>query len=320
MDAHGFGIGAVINPDDGNSGGFFNGSIDEVSLYTTVLSQATVTTHFQLGGAPSVDASGPAGGSVDATGLVGDRLALRGVDDAEPGPGRRHRPGWRRDVGQRPAARHGDAQRRQLRDLRRLHRRRQRPHVADVRHRRRRGLLPLPVRRQRHPRQPDDVHQPRHQGRPRRGRGPVAGVLVVHQHLLARERLRRSTTGRPRPRVGAGHRGGERAVRHRRLRVPGARHRLDGDSGRDRRDDVLVERGGPRGSRDQERDRHQQRRHHLRRRAVHAHRGRRRSDRQSRSATERHDDQHHGQRHAHHAHRRRLGCWHPDPAAAVGHR
>jgi hypothetical protein len=68
MDAHGFGIGAVINPDDSNSGGYFTGSIDEVSLYTTVLSQATVTNHYVLG---AVDTTGPAGGSVDATGLVG---------------------------------------------------------------------------------------------------------------------------------------------------------------------------------------------------------------------------------------------------------
>lgn len=71
MNAYGFGIGAVITPGDGNSGGYFNGSIDEVSFYTSVLDQATVTTHFQLGGAPSADTSGPTGGSVDATGLVG---------------------------------------------------------------------------------------------------------------------------------------------------------------------------------------------------------------------------------------------------------
>ena len=49
MDAYGFGIGAIINPANSNSGGFFNGSIDEVSFYTTVLSQATVTNHYQLG-------------------------------------------------------------------------------------------------------------------------------------------------------------------------------------------------------------------------------------------------------------------------------
>ena len=72
IDAYGFGIGAVINPGiAGNSGGFFNGSIDEVAFYTTVLDQATVTAHYQLGGAAVGDTSGPTGGSVDATGLVG---------------------------------------------------------------------------------------------------------------------------------------------------------------------------------------------------------------------------------------------------------
>ena len=49
MDQYGFGIGAIINPSDGNSGGFFNGSIDEVSFYSSVLSQADVTNHYQLG-------------------------------------------------------------------------------------------------------------------------------------------------------------------------------------------------------------------------------------------------------------------------------
>ena len=70
MDAYGFGIGAIINPADGNSGGFFTGSIDEVSFYTTVLSAGTVTDHYQLGTA-AVDTVGPTGGSVDASGLVG---------------------------------------------------------------------------------------------------------------------------------------------------------------------------------------------------------------------------------------------------------
>jgi len=71
MDEYGFNIGAVVNPYDANSGGYFNGSIDEVSFYTSVLSQATVTEHYQLGTASGVDGAGPTGGSVDATGLVG---------------------------------------------------------------------------------------------------------------------------------------------------------------------------------------------------------------------------------------------------------
>ena len=72
MDVYGFGIGAVINPSDGpNSGGFFNGSIDEVSFYTSVLSPTTVTSHYQLGISNSADMAGPTGGSVVASGLLG---------------------------------------------------------------------------------------------------------------------------------------------------------------------------------------------------------------------------------------------------------
>jgi hypothetical protein len=71
MDQYGFGIGAIINPSDGNSGGFFNGSIDEVSFYTTVLDQTTVTNHYQLAGTTFVDGTGPTGGSIDATALTG---------------------------------------------------------------------------------------------------------------------------------------------------------------------------------------------------------------------------------------------------------
>ena len=71
MDQYGFGIGAVINPSNSNSGGFFTGSLDEVSFYTTALSQATVTDHYQLGSSAAADVTGPTGGSVDAIGLVG---------------------------------------------------------------------------------------------------------------------------------------------------------------------------------------------------------------------------------------------------------
>jgi len=71
LDMYGFVIGGIIRPNDGNSGGFFNGWIDEVSFYNTVLSQATITDHYALGNAPAPDTSGPTGGSVDASGLVG---------------------------------------------------------------------------------------------------------------------------------------------------------------------------------------------------------------------------------------------------------
>ena len=71
MDSYGFGIGAIINPGDANSGGYFNGSLDEVSFYTTSLDQTTVTSHYQLGTSPAPDLTGPTGGSVAASGLVG---------------------------------------------------------------------------------------------------------------------------------------------------------------------------------------------------------------------------------------------------------
>jgi hypothetical protein len=62
IDQYGFDIGAIVNPSDGNSGGFFKGSIDEVSFYTTVLDQPTVTNHYQLAmaAAPAQAARAPA--------------------------------------------------------------------------------------------------------------------------------------------------------------------------------------------------------------------------------------------------------------------
>jgi hypothetical protein len=72
MNTFGFGIGAVIDPADAAAaGGYFNGSIDEVSFYTTTLSQTTVTNHYELGILYTPDVTGPTGGSVDATGLAG---------------------------------------------------------------------------------------------------------------------------------------------------------------------------------------------------------------------------------------------------------
>ncbi|HEX8632208.1 MAG TPA: LamG-like jellyroll fold domain-containing protein, partial [Catenuloplanes sp.] len=71
MDVDGsFGIGAALPlTGNGNSGGYFNGSLDEVSLYSTVLGAQKIADHFNL--ARSTDALGPAGGAVDAVGLVG---------------------------------------------------------------------------------------------------------------------------------------------------------------------------------------------------------------------------------------------------------
>jgi hypothetical protein len=71
IDTTGFGIGEIIPTGDPNSGFNFNGSIDEVSLYTTALTQTDVTNHYLLGANSSTDTTGPTGGSVTASGLAG---------------------------------------------------------------------------------------------------------------------------------------------------------------------------------------------------------------------------------------------------------
>jgi hypothetical protein len=55
----------------GFAANYFAGTLDEVAVYTAVLPAATVTNHYQLGSSPATDLTGPTGGSVDATGLVG---------------------------------------------------------------------------------------------------------------------------------------------------------------------------------------------------------------------------------------------------------
>jgi hypothetical protein len=50
---------------------YFAGTLDEVAVYTSVLTPTTVTNHYELGTSPATDITGPTGGSVDATGLVG---------------------------------------------------------------------------------------------------------------------------------------------------------------------------------------------------------------------------------------------------------
>ncbi|MEU4391482.1 LamG domain-containing protein [Kribbella sp. NPDC023855] len=49
LDPYGFSIGAVPNSLDPNSPAYFDGTIDDVSLYTTALNQTTVTNHRQFG-------------------------------------------------------------------------------------------------------------------------------------------------------------------------------------------------------------------------------------------------------------------------------
>ena len=71
MGMYGFSVGAILNSNDGNYGGWFAGSLDEVSFYTSTLTQTDVTNHYQLGSAAVSDVSGPSGGSVDAAGLTG---------------------------------------------------------------------------------------------------------------------------------------------------------------------------------------------------------------------------------------------------------
>ncbi|MDQ1483407.1 MAG: hypothetical protein QOF35_1483, partial [Actinomycetota bacterium] len=71
LDSYQFVLGAIITAGDANIGGYFNGSLDEVSFYTTALDQTTVTNHYQLGSSPAPDVTGPTGGSVDGVGLVG---------------------------------------------------------------------------------------------------------------------------------------------------------------------------------------------------------------------------------------------------------
>jgi hypothetical protein len=71
IDAAGLQIGDVNDATDINSGFPFSGSLDEFSMYTSALTQTDVTNHFQLGANQGTDSTGPVGGSVAATGLVG---------------------------------------------------------------------------------------------------------------------------------------------------------------------------------------------------------------------------------------------------------
>jgi len=55
----------------GFNANYFAGTLDEVAVYTSVVSPTTVTNHWELGTSAASDTSGPTGGSVDASGLVG---------------------------------------------------------------------------------------------------------------------------------------------------------------------------------------------------------------------------------------------------------
>ena len=150
IDSYGLQIGDVVDPGDPNSGFDFKGSLDEFSVYSAALTPTDVTNHYQLGANTGADSTGPTGGSVLASGLHGNRLALLHLDDAEPhtreGNGR---DGCRADGSAAvPRVRatdvHGECRRR-LRRLQRLRPGRDRPRDAIRRHCRRPDVLRLPV-------------------------------------------------------------------------------------------------------------------------------------------------------------------------------
>ena len=321
MDQYGFGIGAIVRPNDGNSGGFFQ-RVDRRGL---LLHHGADTdpghrplparrravrrrerAHRRLRRRHRPDRDG---------------VALLDVDDVEPRAGQGHRPERHRHLGQPGPACDRDPHRRHVRHLRLLHPglRRQRPRVAARRLGRRPGLLQLPVRRAGHAGQRHDVHQPRHQGRHHRAGGTEPRVLGVHQHLVAGQRVDGLLPLRGVVRLvhrhGLGHRLG---VGRRELRVSRPRHQLDLDARRSGREHLQLV-GRPRRAGDQERHRHQQRRTGLGERAVHADGRRHRSERRDRHLRRRQHQRDDRQRLVHHRDGRRLGRRDPVAPARVGH-
>ena len=71
LDAYGFGIGAIIAPGDAQLRQVLQRLLDEVSFYTTALSQTTSPTTTRWARADPPTPPVPTGGSVDASGLVG---------------------------------------------------------------------------------------------------------------------------------------------------------------------------------------------------------------------------------------------------------
>jgi hypothetical protein len=87
--ATGFVIGAILDPLSGQYGNFFDGTLDEVSLYNQVLTAATVSAHYELRNVAVVGNMAPTGTSSTLTGTEDTPLALTtadfGYDDPEEG-------------------------------------------------------------------------------------------------------------------------------------------------------------------------------------------------------------------------------------------
>jgi hypothetical protein len=71
VDSYGLQIGDVVEPNDPNSAGYFNGSLDEFSIYNVALTATQVLNHYQLGANTTAGTGGPTGGSVVVSGLAG---------------------------------------------------------------------------------------------------------------------------------------------------------------------------------------------------------------------------------------------------------
>jgi hypothetical protein len=80
MDPSGFVIGAILNSASGDYGNFFKGTLDEVSLYSSVLSQATVTSHWDLRDIVIPPNSAPTGTSATLTGTEDTPRTLTTAD------------------------------------------------------------------------------------------------------------------------------------------------------------------------------------------------------------------------------------------------
>ena len=268
MDTYGFGIGAIIDPRDGNSGGFFTArsTRSPSTPRSSTRRRSPTTTSSAIGAA--ADVTGPTGGSVDASGLVGTgsryatstTLSLDLAKGTDPSGVATTGNQLLRATATLTSAGTADGVCGTF-GAYTLDHRRHRPGLAEGRHGHRPGLLQLPVRRARHARQPTTYTSPDIKVDLTAPAAPTLTLLGVHQHVLdgtgATVYYRSAASHRlasPRPRTAT-----RRRLGHRQLRLPGAGHQLDLDPGRARREHVLLERS-PGRARHQDRHRDQQRR------------------------------------------------------------